>query len=148
MAYEGIELVQDPSWTNDTGEPLYCAVPWAVAEGNPTVHIWPNRARNLTFFFAGETKKDIFGKYIDVRYSHGVRAAIVHMFRDKSQPPGPSPLPSPTPQCGCVPCVRCNAHLPFQSLFAKYLIGPFYNTFGPCAPDGLRETERGCIHAA
>lgn len=73
---------QNSDWTEDSGEQLYCAEPHVINEGLPTVHMFPNRPRNGTFFFAGTTGM------VAPAYSHGVRQADFAMFHNRSEIPG------------------------------------------------------------
>eukprot|EP00884_Botryococcus_braunii_P010746 jgi/Botrbrau1/19673/Bobra.0003s0035.1 len=76
---------QDPSWPEDTGQPLHCATVDSILNSRLTVHIFPNRPRNITLFFVGRTKAFYPP---DPMYSHGVRQSLYSMFAVNMQPPG------------------------------------------------------------
>eukprot|EP00884_Botryococcus_braunii_P001012 jgi/Botrbrau1/10911/Bobra.0025s0084.1 len=73
---------KDPDWPPDTGQEVKCAVPIIIKDRMPTPHMYPNRHRDITAFFAGNI--DLAGK----RYSHGVRQALYVMYNQTSQHPG------------------------------------------------------------
>lgn len=71
--------MQNPNWTVDRGQELYYAEPSIIRAGLPTVHVFPNRPRNVTLFFAGTV-----GMAMPF-YSHGVRQASFAMFHNRSE---------------------------------------------------------------
>eukprot|EP00884_Botryococcus_braunii_P010748 jgi/Botrbrau1/19675/Bobra.0003s0037.1 len=73
---------QDASRPDDTGQTLHCATPQAIIASELTVHMFPNRPRNLTLFFAGSSNPE------SPIYSHGVRQSLYSMFAVNMQPPG------------------------------------------------------------
>eukprot|EP00884_Botryococcus_braunii_P001005 jgi/Botrbrau1/10905/Bobra.0025s0078.1 len=61
----------------DLQERLQCAKPNVIADGNRTVHLFPNRPRRLPLFFSGSVRMK------DAQYSHGVRQSLATLYKGR-----------------------------------------------------------------